>query len=174
MRSLVDSPFLFFVSLVTLWFSAQIGMLFRKRLRPLEDGERQDLAIVNTAALTLLGLIIGFSFSMVISRYDQQPTCTIALAVSGMNDVLNSQGYTQAAWLNRKPMPAWGLAALAIFSNLLVGYTSHRRGAVLFSSLPLVLSTSLSLLVDLSSPGHGLIRVVPENLVILSESLRTQ
>jgi hypothetical protein len=27
-----------------------------------------------------------------------QPTPVIALAVSGMNDVLNSQGYTQAAW----------------------------------------------------------------------------
>jgi hypothetical protein len=28
------------------------------------------------------------------------PTQVVALAASGMNDVLNSQGYTQAAWWN--------------------------------------------------------------------------
>src|SRR5580700_426459 len=36
-----------------------------------------------------------------------QPTPTIALVVAGMNDVLNSQGYTQAAWWNRIPTGAW-------------------------------------------------------------------
>jgi hypothetical protein len=36
-----------------------------------------------------------------------QPTPVVALAVSGMNDVLNSRGYTQAAWLNRIPLAAW-------------------------------------------------------------------
>ena len=253
LRSVVDSPVLFLViSLFTLWSSAQIGMFVRKRLRPLEENERQDFTVVLTAALTLLGLIIGFSFSMVISRYDQrknyeeaeanaigteylradmlppadaakvrellrnyldqrvlfyetrdskeleriygqtlqvqsglwsivqataakQPTCTIALAVSGMNDVLNSQGYTQAAWLNRIPISAWGIMmALAVFSNLLIGYTAHRKGALLFSSLPLAISISFFLIADISSPRHGLVRVVPQNLVILSESLRGQ
>jgi len=29
-----------------------------------------------------------------------------ALVLAGMNDVLNSQGYTQAAWLNRIPLAA--------------------------------------------------------------------
>ena len=37
-----------------------------------------------------------------------QPTPVVALAVEGMNDVLNSQGYTQAAWWNRIPVSAWG------------------------------------------------------------------
>ena len=32
-----------------------------------------------------------------------QPTPFMALVASGMNDVLNSQGYTQAAWWNRIP-----------------------------------------------------------------------
>lgn len=32
-----------------------------------------------------------------------QPTRPVALAVGGMNDVVNSQGYTQAAWWNRIP-----------------------------------------------------------------------
>ena len=52
-----------------------------------------------------------------------QPTPVMALAVSGMNDVLNSQGYTQVAWWNRIPNAAWGLMiAIAICCNLLVGY----------------------------------------------------
>ena len=38
-----------------------------------------------------------------------QPTPIVALAVAGMNNILNSQGYTQAAWWNRIPIEAWGL-----------------------------------------------------------------
>ena len=59
-----------------------------------------------------------------------QPTFMVALAVSGMNDVLNSQGYTQAAWWYRIPGAAWALmAAIAICCNLLVGYNSrHTEG----------------------------------------------
>ena len=37
-----------------------------------------------------------------------QPTPTIALTVSGMNDVLNARGYTQAAWWNRIPPSGMG------------------------------------------------------------------
>lgn len=33
-----------------------------------------------------------------------QPTPIFALVVAGMNDVLNSQGYTQAAWWNQIPI----------------------------------------------------------------------
>ena len=73
MSKVADFPFLSFAaSLVALWLSAQIGAFFRKRLRPLPEGEREDWDIILAAALTLLGLIIGFSFSMAISRYDQR------------------------------------------------------------------------------------------------------
>jgi hypothetical protein len=162
-----------------------IGELVRERARPLRNDERDSFNIVQAASLTLLGLIIGFSFSMAVSRYDQrknleaqeanaigteltradllptsdaaktrellakylnqriffystkdrqqlaeiatetarlqadlssvvqrastaQPTPITALAVAGMNDVLNSQGYTEAAWRNRVPFAAWG------------------------------------------------------------------
>ena len=52
-----------------------------------------------------------------------QPTPVVALAIAGMNDVLNSQGYTQAAWWNRIPTAAWMLMVMiAICCNLLVGY----------------------------------------------------
>jgi hypothetical protein len=241
------------LSLVVLWLSARIGVSLRKRRRNLEEDEREDFGIIVTATLTLLGLIIGFSFAMAISRYDQrknyeeaeanaigteyiradllpaadaarvrallrtyldqrvlfyrtrderqlrqidastaqletdlwsavqapaaaQPTPLVALAVSGMNDVLNSQGYTQAAWWNRIPIAAWGLmAAIGICCNLLIGYGSHRAeaGAMLFLVLPLVVSISFFLIADIDSPRGGIVRVPPQNLAILSQSLHT-
>ena len=42
-----------------------------------------------------------------------------------MNDVIDSQGYAQAAWWNRIPAEAWGLmGAIALLANILLGYTS--------------------------------------------------
>src|SRR5438045_897230 len=55
-----------------MWLSVQFGALFCKKLRPLQDDERNDLDLVINASLTLLALIIGFSFSMAVSRYDQR------------------------------------------------------------------------------------------------------
>ena len=192
LNDMTHHPFeVFAISLVALWFSAWLGAFVFRKQRALEDDEREDFAIVQTATLTLLALIIGFSFSMAISRYDQrknydeaeanaigteyvradllpaadaakirgllikyvaqrilfyttgdvhllqqinsytaqlqadlwsavriqalaQPTPVMALAVSGMNDVLNSQGYTQAAFWNFQlptscaiPNPNW-------------------------------------------------------------------
>jgi hypothetical protein len=60
------------LSLVVLWLSVRIGVFFRKRRRSLEENEREDFGMVMSATLTLLGLIIGFSFSMAIYRYDQR------------------------------------------------------------------------------------------------------
>jgi len=46
-----------------------------------------------------------------------------------MNDVVNAQGYTQAAWWNRIPVGAWAMMALMAMScNLLVGYGERRKG----------------------------------------------
>jgi hypothetical protein len=45
-----------------------IDSLFLKRGRNLEVGVREDLSVILAATLTLLALIIGFSFSMAISR----------------------------------------------------------------------------------------------------------
>lgn len=243
-------PLVFALSLVTLWLASRAGALFHK-VRPLQETERQELDIVLAATLTLLGLIIGFSFSMVVSRYDQrknyeeeeanaigteylragllppaqaarvrellqdylekrvlfyqttdvrqlvlidmqtaqlqsdlwsviqaaaasQPVFTVTLAVSGMNDVLNSQGYTQAAWLNRLPVAAWGLlAAIAIICNLLIGYRS-RTVISRFLVLPLTISLAFFLVADIDSPRRGLIRVVPQNLISLSSSVRAK
>ena len=95
--------------------------------------------------------------------------------MSSINDVVNSQGYTQAAWWNRLPVAAWWLLlALAMFCNLLIGYGSRRRSVVFFLVLPVAVSVSLFLISDISSPRRGLILVVPQNLLSLSESLRAQ
>jgi hypothetical protein len=247
----LNFPGLWFLpSVLVLWLSAQIGASLRRRW-PLKDDEREDFVVVQAATLTLLGLIIGFSFSMAISRYDlrknyeaaeanaigteyvraglmdaahaaatraqirkylalrilfyrmhndrelrqinsdtahlqtemwsavealaaAQPTPVIALAVSGMNDVLNSQGFTQAAWWNRIPIAAWGLLVVtATYCNLLVGYGARgaNRKSVLLLVLPLVVSISFLLIADIDSPCGGLIHVAPQNLASLSQHL---
>jgi hypothetical protein len=242
--------FVLTLSFVTLWLSELIGASFRKR-RNLQEGERDGFSLIAAATLTLLGLIIGFAFSMAISGYDQRqsyeeaeanaiateynrsdllpaedaarvrallmsyldqrvlfyethddrqlrqidatttqlktdlwsaveapavshPTPVVALAVSGMNDVLNAKGYAQAAWWNRVPAPAWGLmAAIAICSNLLIGYglrTVERKDTLLLV-LPIVVSISFFLISDIDSPRGGIIHVHPQNLISLSRSL---
>jgi hypothetical protein len=185
MHYLTDHPLLVFaLSFIVLWFWAWVGWVFLRTRYSLEQETREDFGYILGASLTLLGLIIGFSFSMATNRYDlrknyeegeanaigteylragllpasdgvkvrallktyldqriqfysaqdepearridnstaqlqtdlwsavrapaaAQPTPIVALAVSGMNDVLNSQGYTQAAWWNRIPTAAW-------------------------------------------------------------------
>src|SRR5215813_13254263 len=69
----LDSPFAVFAAvLITQWLGAYAGDAYRKKVRPLKGIERVDFDIIRTAALTLLGLIIGFSFAMAVSRYDQR------------------------------------------------------------------------------------------------------
>jgi hypothetical protein len=185
MNNAMNFPILVLVvCFFALSLSVRVGASFRKRRRNLQQDER-DAGVIEAATLTLLSLIIGFSFSMAVSRYEQrnnyeaaeanaigteyvraellpaaeaarvrvllrnyldqrvlfyqtrdgsqlqqinaytaqlqtelwdavqspaavQPTPLLALAVSGMNDVLDSQGYTQAAWWNRIPIAACG------------------------------------------------------------------
>ena len=240
------------LSFLAMWLSARMGLFFRKRQRNPEEAERQDLDLIVTATLTLLGLIIGFSFSMAINRYDQrkiyeeaeanaigteyvrvdllpaaeatrvrallkeyldqrilfyrtrdehellqidaqttqlqtelwsavkapaatEQTPVLALVLSGMNDVLNSQGYTQAAWRNRIPTGAWLLMlAVAICSNLLVGYGAHHAEARVtrLLVLPTVMCIAFFAIADVDSPRRGTIRVRPQSLISLVQSLQ--
>jgi hypothetical protein len=252
MFPLTDHPvILCVVTFIVLWISAHAGARIAAAKQPFDEETREDFGIIQTAALTLLGLIIGFSFSMAISRYDQrknleeaeanaigteyvradlfpaadgvrirallrqytdyriefyeatdaavveainhktaalqnelwaavrgpavaQPTPISAVAVIGMNDVLNSQGYTQAAWWNRIPHAAWILmAAIAICCNYLVGYGVRKlnRGRDLLIVMPLVVSISFLLVADIDAPRSGLIHVKPLNIQSLAESL---
>ncbi len=240
------------VSFGTFWAAAWIGASIGKWRPGLGKDYHEEFMFILGGTLTLLGLIVGFTFSMAVSRYDQRknfeeeeanaigteylradmlptedatkvrtllksylnqrvleyttrenrrlpqlgaqttelqgrlwtavsapaaarPTPVMALVLSGMNDVLNSQGYTQAAWLNRIPSAAWALVMLiAIFCNLLIGYGAYEKKTFLFLILPVALATSLFLIADIDSPRGGLIRVQPQNLENLAGSLKSQ
>jgi len=252
MNDLVRFPLLILASsLFVMLLSARIGILLRKRRSKIQEEARHDLDIIVSAVLTLLGLIIGFSFSMATNRYDlrkhyeeveanaigteyvradslpateasrarallkeyldqrilfyearderelqqinartvqlqselwstvqvsasAQPTPIIALALAGMNDVLNSQGYAQAAWWNRIPVGAWLLmGTVAIIVNFLLGYgtLSQDEGIVRLLALPLVLCIAFFLIADIDSPRRGIIFVRPQNLISLAQSI---
>ncbi len=106
-----------------------------------------------------------------------QPTAPIALVASGMNDVLNSQGYVQAAWWNRIPLTAWALmAAIAVCANLLVGFGARNfeKNMGLFMIFPFIVSVSFFLIADIDSPRGGVIRIEARNLVALKNNLIQQ
>lgn len=253
MTNVINHPLLVFaISFFGLSLSAWIGKFISKRRPPLPADASEGFGVVQAATLTLLGLIIGFTFSMALGRYDQRKNCeateannigteyfranllpvadtakvrvlllnyldervlfygtsdekqlpeidvqtaklqaelwsavrspaieqggpVAALVVSGMNDVLNSQGYTQAAWWNRIPISAWTLmAAIAICSNVLVGFRTAHNKPVLLMILPLVVSIAFLLIADIDEPRGGLIQVIPQNLLSLSQSLHTK
>jgi len=50
---------------------AWLGTLLSRR-RPVQADARDDFATILAATLTLLGLVIGFSFAMALNRYDQR------------------------------------------------------------------------------------------------------
>jgi len=234
--------------------SVWLGNSALSRFRAKDTETSADLGVIQTATLTLLALIIGFTFSMAITRHDlrkqleegeanaistkylrsellpassiattksllksyidqrilfyaaqdsetliainqrtaklqqklwdeilpvtrTQASPTIALVVAGMNDVLNSQGYTQAAWWNRIPYAAWALmTAIAICANLLVGFGARnfKQNIGLFLIFPLVTSISFFLIADIDSPRGGIIRIEPQNLIDLQQTLNTQ
>ncbi|MGO4391733.1 hypothetical protein AB4Z46_10305 [Variovorax sp. M-6] len=253
MIRLTDYPLIVFVvSLALLLLSVWTGVsILRRRWKP-QESMREDFGVIQAAALTLLGLIIGFTFSMAINRYDQRknleeaeanaigteflradllpaadaakvrallrdyfdqrvlfytvrdeeklkqvnartaqlqaalwsavavpaaaaPSPTMAVVVIGMNDVLNAQGYTQAAWWNRIPPAAWVLMiAIAVCCHVLVGYgvRDPRAERSLLLVLPLVMSISFLLIADIDSPRAGVIRVKPDNLLSIADSVR--
>ena len=232
---------------LSVWF----GNAVLSRYRTKDSETSQDLGVIQTATLTLLALIIGFTFSMAIDRHDQrevleeseanaigteylradllppaaanktkellkeyvdqrilfyskqpheviikirqrtedlqealwnevlpharaQANPMMALVISGMNDVLNSQGYVQAAWWNRIPNTAWTLmASIAICANLLVGFGARnfKKNIGVFLIFPFVTSVSFFLIADIDSPRGGVIRIEPKNLIALKDTL---
>lgn len=248
-----DRPVLILaVTFVALTGSAWLGRKVADRYRQTAQSEHENLNLVLGATLTLLGLIIGFTFSMALNRYDQRkaleeaeanaistqylradllqaadaarikallhtylelrmrfyvesdraqldavaartgelqrqlwevtaaattpsPNPVTALAIEGVNDVLNSQGYTQAAWWNRIPAAAWAMMGLmGICAMLLTGFTSRnvRGQRVVLGVLPLVLAIAFYLIAEIESPRDGFITIAPQNLQSLADSMR--
>jgi hypothetical protein len=73
MAELVGRPLLLLaVSFLGLVIAALFGVAAQRAWSPVKASDHNELAIVQSAALTLLGLIVGFTFAMAISRYDQR------------------------------------------------------------------------------------------------------
>jgi hypothetical protein len=73
MAALVDRPgLLFMASFAAFLLAAFLGVVAQRVWSPVRAGDQNELTIVQSAALTLLGLVVGFSFSMAVSRYDQR------------------------------------------------------------------------------------------------------
>jgi hypothetical protein len=243
-------PAVFVLTLVALLLAAWLGSWLRRRLS-LDEKQQDDFSLILASTLTLLGLLIGFSFSMASGRYDQrknleeaeanaigteylradllpaadgekvrealkryldlrirfyaadpagvraidaetarlqaelwlavtgpakrQPDPVVALAVAGMNDVINAQGYTQAAWWNHVPISAVVLmGGVAFLCNVLIGYGAraaplHGR---LMLILPLFVALAFALIFDIDTPRLGFIKIVPQNLLSLQEQLK--
>ena len=52
--------------------AAFAGEALRRRVRPPSDDERESFKLVQGSALTLIALLIGFTLSMAVGRYDQR------------------------------------------------------------------------------------------------------
>jgi hypothetical protein len=63
---------------------------------------------------------------------------------------------------------------IAALSNVLLGYGMHGKGTVLSVILPLAVSISFFLIADIDSPRAGVIRIQPQNLYALADSLKAQ
>ncbi len=73
MAHLTNHPvWIFLFSCCILTISAWLGTYIRRRRRDSTGAWRDDLGVVEAATLTLLALIIGFSFSMAVDRYNQR------------------------------------------------------------------------------------------------------
>ena len=73
MNSILNYPlWVFAVTFLGLWLSTAIGIFLRRPFGARAEDVRDDFGVILGATLTLLGLIIGFTFSMATTRYDQR------------------------------------------------------------------------------------------------------
>src|SRR5271167_788422 len=71
MNGIMDHPLLLFaLSILTLWVAARFGASVLRNWIKLDAGARGDFGTILATTLTLSGLIIGFTFSMSIGRYE--------------------------------------------------------------------------------------------------------
>lgn len=130
------------------------------------DADRQRAIEAETARLQ------NDLWNAVAPAGNTQPTAPMALVVSGMNDVINAQGYSQAAWWNRIPTAAWVLLlTVAVTCSALLGRVERKVSLSTLLVMPLLMSISLFLIADIDSPRAGVIRVAPQNLIAALRSL---
>jgi hypothetical protein len=242
----------FIFTFLVLTAAAWLGTTRFQKLRAEVAATRDAFGVIQASTLTLLGLIISFTFSMALDRFEERknfesaeasaiataymradllppadaarlrsllgsyleqrltfyetrslrtlaetslatakiqellwnavagparasPNSITALAVASINDVVRSQGDTQASWSNRVPFTAWMMmGSIAFCAMLLVGIGIQRpaRFPQLLAVLPLIISIAFFLIADVESPRLGMISVVPDNLRELSGTLQ--
>ncbi|MCL2660287.1 MAG: hypothetical protein FWD64_07200 [Acidobacteriaceae bacterium] len=252
MERLADYEFVIAgIALIAFLAAENLGARIGTRLRPLKDEERRHVAQITGTGLTILALLLGFSFSAAMKRYDVRKACEeeeasaisseYALAdmlpeadaaqvrgllrqyvrlrilyyenndrdelasirlqrrqleaqvwpivarnakasqtpvmgqvLAGMNAVLSRPGYSQAAALDRIPGAVWAvLFALAILCCGLIGFAGRgSRGIVLRFLLPFSLTLSFYVVATLDSQRHGVVLVLPENLVRVEREIQ--
>jgi len=240
-------------SFLTLWFAGWLGASRFKGLKAQVAELDVEFGVIRGATLTLLGLLIAFTLSLALSRFEQRriyevqeanaigteylradflpqedaakirsllrsyleqrllfysagddqrlaqinaetarlqanlwtlvrepasarATPTVALTVAGMNDVLNSERYTNSGWSHQIPISDWVLmTAIAVCASFLVGVDAKnpKSGSRLLVILPIVVSIAFFLIADIDSPREGLIRSDPISLLSLSNVLNT-
>jgi hypothetical protein len=64
------------------------------------------------------------------------------------------------------------MGLIAISCNVLIGYGERKGGALALLVLPVVISIAMLLIADIDSPRGGVIHVLPENLISLSQSMK--
>jgi hypothetical protein len=243
-------PIVFVTTFALMALSTWVGDALRKRAGLAKDDPRNEAAgLLASAILTLLFLLIGFTFSMAVNRYDLRKTSEqveaaaigtmysradllppadaakvqallkkyldhmvllytadstdhalavradlvrlqgelwatlrpalaavppplLGALVQGLNDVVSAQRSSQAAWQNRIPVGAWVLIlAISIGSCFLIAYRARRTDWLAFMVVPVAASVSFFLIAELDSPRGGVIRVTPNNLTSLVQSL---
>jgi hypothetical protein len=93
--------------------------------------------------------------------------------VQALNEMIDLDGKRVAATANRIPTDIWFLLGiLSIMTTIIVGYGQRRRAALPTFVPVLTIAIAMSLLADLDSPTHGLIRVDQQSLQSLSVDLK--
>jgi hypothetical protein len=248
--NLLIFPFITFAA----WFLVLLGLVWigayvSKRARGRTGHSRVGFTTLRGALLTLLGSVIGFSFSLAILHYEERKhreqgeadairneymranllpsedaakirhilqryleqrilfytqvnvhvlaqiseettelqnqlrsavhtaaaehdNPTYAAVVAGVNNVFRSQDLAQIAWRNSIPVGAWAtMIGMAIGCSVLMGYGSRIPRPRAFYIIPVGVSIAFFLIAVLDSPRQGGIRVHPQNLINISQSL---
>jgi len=84
----------FLLSLVVLWAGIVIGSRIQESRKALVESEMTVITVLEGALLTLFGLLIGFTFSMAVNRYDTRKLLAVQEA--------NAIGTT---WLRTAALP---------------------------------------------------------------------
>ena len=85
--------------------------------------------------------------------------------LSALTEMFTAAELRQAAYENRIPRTAWALLIMvAAVANFLVGLGVWRWNAFLLLILPVVVSSTLTLIYDLDSPRMGMIRVRQDSM----------